>query len=132
MTNTLQQLLTSRRAAKLAEDTAVSARRQIDFDIALFMRDPEKDEGTVSREVGDMKASVVYAMNRKVDAESVKKDWGNLCEAVQKCFRFTADVSVTAMRTLTPVQLVEYSRYVTTKPGSASVKVEYQQTAVAA
>jgi hypothetical protein len=122
---TIDQLVAARIAAKAQEDAAVAARRELDQQIAALLSDANKPEGTVSQKLADgKKVSVTYAINRKVDTESLQNDWARLSDAVQGLFRWKAEISVTELRKLDDKAALVASKYYESKPGSPSVKIE--------
>lgn len=74
----LSTLVAARIEAKRAEDAAVKARREVDAQIAEFLKDPAKLEGSVSQKLAEgYKVTVTYKLDRKVDTDALKTGWKN-------------------------------------------------------
>lgn len=120
---TLKELAAEYFAAKKEEDAAVERRRTIGAQIAALANEDGISEGSTTAKVEGYKVSVTYTVNRKVDAPKVQQEWMNLPHYLRDLFRWKADVIVPEWRKLDQDQLVEASKYVTSKPGSPSVTV---------
>lgn len=120
----ISELIAARIAAKRVEDEAVAARREIDKQLAELLRDANKPEGAISHKVDGYKLTVNFRLERKVDTESLTKDWAKLPIDVQSVFRWKADVSVSELRKLDDKATLSASRYITTKEASPSITIE--------
>lgn len=120
----LEVLIAARIAAKRAEDAAVTARRDIDKQLAELLRDANKPEGTISAEVEGYKLSVVYKIDRKADSEALTKSWDKLPIDVQNAFKWTAGVSVSALKALDDKAQLSAARFITSKEASPSITIE--------
>jgi hypothetical protein len=126
---TVEQLAGEYLAAKQAEAEAVAKRRQIGELIAKAM--PGPDEGTVSSKNSSLRISVTRKMTRKVDADKLSANWGELSENEQRCFKWSADLvtkTYKAMQDLQSSSTAVIARFVTTKPAATSVEVEFIET----
>lgn len=122
---TLAHVLSSWMQAKEDERKAIEHRRSLDKMIQDML--PKKDEGSVNANDGDYKATVTYKIDRKVDTESLQQGWGSLSASAQSAFKWKAEVSTTAFRTLSAHDLAQIARFITAKPGSASVSVSIKE-----
>ncbi len=121
---TLHELIAARLAAKRLEDTAVTARREIDEQIANHLRPADKVEGTVSEVAGDYKISVTYKLSRAVATDELQKAWGNLSAELQAAFKWKADISVSALRKLESRDQSAASKFLTSKPATPTISIE--------
>lgn len=121
---TLAELIAARVAAKRDEDAAVAARRDIDKQLAALLKDPAKPEGSISEKAGDYKITITYKIDRKVDSDALSKAWGTLPKEVQDAFKWKADVSVSALRNLEPVDAGKAAVFVTAKEASPSIEIK--------
>ena len=122
-TITITELVAARIAAKRAEDAAVQARRDIDEQIATLMRG-DKIEGTVSEKAGEYKISVTYKLSRSVCTEDLQKAWDKLSAEQQGAFKWTAGVSVSALRKLDDKAQAAVAKLITSKPASPTITIE--------
>ena len=122
---TIQDLVAARIAAKRIEDEAVAKRREIDEQISLQLS-TGKAEGTESLKLPDIgaKVTVTYKVTRKVDTEALQAGWQNLSEDQQAAFKWSADISVTALRKFEGNDLVAVSKFFESKPASPTIKIE--------
>jgi len=120
----INELVAARIEAKRAEDSAVAARRQIDELIADMLHDPAKAEGTVSQKAGEYKVSVTYKVSRKVATDDLQKVWDKLTAEQQGAFKWSADVSVSAMRKLDDKGQAAVAKFITSKPASPTISIE--------
>jgi len=122
---TIQDLVTARIAAKRIEDEAVQKRREIDEQISLQLS-TGKAEGTESMKLPDIgaKVTVTYKVTRKVDTEALQERWEYLSEEQRAAFKWSADVSVTALRKFEGNDLVAVSKFFESKPASPTIKIE--------
>jgi hypothetical protein len=123
-TITISELIAARLAAKRAEDAAVQARREIDEQISNLLRPADKLEGTVSQKAGEYKISVVYKLSRKVSTDDLQKAWDKLSAEQQAAFKWSADVSVSALRKLDDKSATAVSKFITSKPASPTITIE--------
>lgn len=119
---TLAQVLPTWMQAKEDERKAIEHRRSLDQLIQTLL--PKKDEGSVSATEGDYKVSVTYKMTRTIDTPALQADWYKVPERVHGAFKWKADISTSALRTLSAEDAALVSEYITTKPASPSVSVE--------
>lgn len=122
----ITELVAARIEAKRAEDAAVQARRELDEQIALALS-TGKPEGTESRKLEELgaKVTVTYKVTRKVDTDALTKSWASLSNDQQAAFKWTADVSLTALRKIDGADLAAVAQFFETKPAAPSVKVEF-------
>jgi hypothetical protein len=122
---TIQDLVTARIAAKRIEDEAVQKRREIDEQISLQLS-TGKAEGTESMKLTDIgaKVTVTYKVARKVDTEALQERWEYLSEEQRAAFKWSADISVTALRKFEGNDLVAVSKFFESKPASPTIKIE--------
>ena len=122
---TIQDLVTARIAAKRLEDEAAQKRRDIDEQISLQLS-KGKAEGTESMKLPDIgaKVTVTYKVTRKVDTEALQERWEYLSEEQRAAFKWSADISVTALRKFEGNDLVAVSKFFESKPASPTIKIE--------
>jgi len=122
---TIQDLVAARIAAKREEDAAVAKRRELDEQISLQLS-TGKAEGTESMKLPDIgaKVTVTYKVTRKVDTEALQERWEYLSEEQRAAFKWSADVSVTALRKFEGNDLVAVSKFFESKPASPTIKIE--------
>lgn len=122
---TIQDLVAARIAAKREEDVAVAKRRELDEQISLQLS-TGKAEGTESMKLPDIgaKVTVTYKVTRKVDTEALQNGWEFLSEDQQAAFKWSADVSVSALRKFNGDDLVKLSKFFESKPASPTIKIE--------
>lgn len=73
---------------------------------------------------GGYKANVVFALNRKLNAEAIKGDWARLPAAVCAAIGWKAELKMTEYRALAPEQVELMQEYILeTKPAKPAVKV---------
>lgn len=122
---TIQDLVTARIAAKRIEDEAVQKRREIDEQISLQLS-TGKAEGTESMKLPDIgaKVTVTYKVARKVDTDALQERWEFLSEEQRAAFKWSADISVTALRKFEGNDLVAVSKFFESKPASPTIKIE--------
>lgn len=121
---TLTELIAARIAAKRAEDEAVDARREIDAELSLLLSDKDISEGTVSAKENGFKVSVVYKVDRKVDAAALSKGWDSLSADAQAAFDWKPSVKVSALRKLEGADAAAAAVFITAKPASPSITIE--------
>jgi predicted NUDIX family NTP pyrophosphohydrolase len=121
---TLTELIAARIAAKRAEDAAVAARREVDAELAILLKERDMLEGTVSAKENGFKISVTYKLDRKVDTDKLQADWSKLSAAASAAFKWKADVSVSALRKLEGADAQAAAAYITTKPATPSITIE--------
>ncbi|MBL8445648.1 MAG: hypothetical protein JNK52_16530 [Zoogloeaceae bacterium] len=121
---TLSELSAAWLSAKADEDAAKARRLEIEAAIVAAM--PGADEGTVSEKTETLKVSVTRNFTRSADVDALMQAWTSLQPTVQKAFSWKADVSVSVsvLRKLDAQEIEQASRFITTKPAKASVKVE--------
>lgn len=122
---TLAQVLPTWMQAKEDERKAIEYRRQLDKMIQSLL--PTKDEGSVSQAEGDYKVTVQYKLDRKLDVPALQVSWASLSAHVQDAIKWKAELSTTAFRTLSDQDKASLSAFVTTKPASPSVSVEFKE-----
>ena len=120
----LTELIAARIAAKRIEDDAIAARREIDAELALLLSDKDLTEGTVSAKENGFKISVVYKVDRKVDAAALTKGWDKLSADAQAAFAWKPQVSVSALRKLEGADAAAAAQYITAKPATPSITIE--------
>ena len=122
---TIQDLVAARIAAKREEDAAVAKRRELDEQISLQLS-TGKAEGTESMKLPDIgaKVTVTYKVTRKVDTEALQERWKYLSAEQQAAFKWSADISVTALRKFEGNDLVAVSKFFESKPASPTIKIE--------
>jgi len=122
---TIQDLVAARIAAKREEDAAVAKRRELDEQISLQLS-TGKAEGTESMKLPDIgaKVTVTYKVTRKVDTEALQERWEYLSEEQRAAFKWSADISVTALRKFEGNDLVAVSKFFESKPASPTIKIE--------
>jgi hypothetical protein len=122
---TISQLIAARIAAKRAEDHAIQARRDVDAQIADYLRDATKPEGSVSQKTEDgYKVTCTYKVDRKVDTDALQKAWDKLTADQQSAFKWSASVSVTGLRKLDDKAQVAVGKLITAKPATPSITIE--------
>ena len=121
---TLTELIAARIAAKRDEDAAIAARRDIDAQLAELLKDPAKPEGSISAKENGYKVTVTYKIARTVDTDALTKSWGSLPKEAQDAFKWKAEVSVSALRKLAPVDAGKVAPFVTAKEASPSISIE--------
>ena len=121
----LSTLVAARIEAKRVEDAAVKARREVDAQIAEFLKDPNKLEGSVSQKLAEgYKVTVTYKLDRKVDTEALKTGWEKLPFDVQAAFKWKADLSISEFRKLDDKAQLNAGKFFTTKEASPSITIE--------
>lgn len=121
----LSTLVAARIAAKREEDAAVKARREVDAQIAEFLKDPAKLEGSVSQKLAEgYKVTVTYKLDRKVDTDALKAGWEKLPFDVQAAFKWKADLSISEYRKLDEKVQLNAAKFFTTKEASPSITIE--------
>lgn len=125
MKNTsLTELLAARLAAKKIEEDAIESRRELDAQIADYLRG-ETLEGTVSLKEDFFKVSATYKIDRKVeDADKLAAAWPMMAPAVQSAFVWKPNVSVSALRKLSETDAMVAAQFIVAKEASPSIKVE--------
>ena len=125
MKNTsLTELLAARVAAKKIEEDAIESRRELDAQIADYLRG-ETLEGTVSLKEDFFKVSATYKIDRKVeDADKLAAAWPMMAPAVQAAFTWKPTVSVSGLRKLSETDAVVAAQFIVSKEASPSIKVE--------
>jgi hypothetical protein len=123
-TTALQSIIEARIQAKRAEDEAIKVRRELDAQLADLLKDPNKQEGSVSQKVEGYKVTVVYKLDRKVDGDELQNSWDKIPAEVQKAFKWSPTLSVSAYRELDDKAQKIVTKYVTTKEATPSVKIE--------
>ena len=121
----LESLAADFAAAKEDEAAAVSRRRAIGEQIAALLKD--RDEGSRTERAGNLKVTVTYKMDRKVDSTKLQGMWPNLSAHAQEAFKWSADVAIAKLRALQEFRPDEYAFVagcITAKEGAAQVKVE--------
>lgn len=121
---TLTELIAARIEAKRNEDAAIAARREIDAELALLLSDKDVSEGTVSAKENGFKVSVVYKVDRKVDAAALSKGWDSLSADAQAAFDWKPSVKVSALRKLEGADAAAAAVFITAKPASPSITIE--------
>ena len=121
---TLTELIAARIEAKRNEDAAIAARREIDAELALLLSDKDVGEGTVSAKENGFKVSVVYKVDRKVDAAALSKGWDSLSADAQAAFDWKPSVKVSALRKLEGADAAAAAVFITAKPASPSITIE--------
>lgn len=121
---TLTELIAARIEAKRNEDAAIAARREIDAELALLLSDKDISEGTVSAKENGFKVSVVYKVDRKIDAAALSKGWDSLSADAQAAFDWKPSVKVSALRKLEGADAAAAAVFITAKPASPSITIE--------
>lgn len=121
---TLTELIAARIETKRAEDAAVAARREVDAELALLLKEKDVLEGTVSAKEGGFKVSITYKLDRKVDTDKLQAGWSQLSPAASAAFKWKADISVSALRKLEGADAQAAAAYITTKPATPSITIE--------
>lgn len=121
---TLTELIAARIEAKRNEDAAIAARREIDAELALLLSDKDVTEGTVSAKENGFRVSVVYKVDRKVDAAALSKGWDSLSADAQAAFDWKPSVKVSALRKLEGADAAAAAVFITSKPASPSITIE--------
>jgi len=103
---------------------AVANRRKVDVEIAALFRDPDIDEGTISKQAGEFKGSVEFGITRKADTNALRSKWKDLPLTVQAAFRWKAEVATKEYKALSDEDKAIAIEFVESKPASPSVKVE--------
>ena len=114
--------------AKNAEVIALGKRREIEEEIISQVQ--TRDEGTTSENIGDLKLSVTFKMDRKVDANAVQEAWNVLPPLVQEAFIWKPDLVLRHARAIESANPEAYkvlAKFITIKPARPSVKVEIIQ-----
>lgn len=120
----LSELIAARIAAKRIEDEAIAERRLIDKQIAEMLKDPAKPEGSISQRTEGCKVTVTYKIDRKVDSDKLQAAWSQLSAGASEAFKWKADVSVSALRKLSPADAAAAAVFITSKEGSPSITIE--------
>lgn len=122
---TISELIAARIEAKRKEDAAVQARRDLDEMISMQLS-TGKAEGTESQKFPELgvKCTVTYKVTRKVDSEALRTSWDKLSQDEQAVFKWSADVSVSALRKFEGDKLVAVSKFFESKPAAPSVKID--------
>lgn len=122
---TLAHVLPSWIQAKEDERKAIEHRRSLDKMIQDLL--PKKDEGSISQADGDYKVTVTYKLDRKLDTERLQADWSALPVSSYVAVKWKADLSTAAFRALADSDRSVLAKYITTKPASPTVSVEFKE-----
>ena len=128
MKKPIEQLSQEWLEAKHAEVQALEKRREIEEEILSMIQ--TRDEGTTSENIGDLKLSVTFKMDRKVDANAVQEAWNVLPPLVQEAFIWKPDLVLRHARAIESANPEAYkvlAKFITIKPARPSVKVEIIQ-----
>lgn len=115
---TLTQLKQDLSDAKALEESMTQARIEIERQIVALM--PSKLEGSVTQDG----ITVTYKVSRKADTAALQEHWNDLPTSVQSAFKWKADVSSTALRTLDEEAMGIAQNYFTTTPAKPSVTLK--------
>jgi len=121
--STLLGQFAERKARIAAEQTAldiigaeIARRAAVEFGGAM--------EGTQSGEAGEFKYAVTFKLNRKLDADAIKRDYGKLPSAVVDALKWTAELQLPKFRALDAANAAVMQEYIAeTKPAKPSVVV---------
>lgn len=122
---TLAQVLPTWMQAKEDERKATEYRRSLDKMVQELL--PKKDEGSVSVAEGDYKVTVTYKLDRKLATTELQLDWAKLPPKAAEAIKWKAELSTTQFRALSDEDKAALSAYVTTKPASPTVSVEFKE-----
>lgn len=122
---TLEQVLPTWVQAKEAERKAIAYRREIDKMVEALL--PSKDEGTVSATQGNYKVCVTYKLDRKLDTTALQRHWATLPPQAADAIKWKAELSTSAFRALSDDDKASLAGYITTKPASPTVSVEFKE-----
>lgn len=122
---TLAQVLPAWMQAKEDERKATEHRRSLDRMIQSLL--PTKDEGSVSKEEGNYKVTVQYKLDRKLDVDRLRNEWNAIPANCQQAIKWKAELSTTEFRKLDEQAARALSSFITTKPASPSVSVEFRE-----
>lgn len=122
---TLAQVLPTWMKVKEEERKAIEHRRELDKMIQSLL--PKQDEGSVSAKDGDYKVTVTYKLDRKLDTSSLQANWMAVPASAQAAVKWKADLSTTSFRALSDQDKGALSAYITTKPASPTVSVEFKE-----
>jgi hypothetical protein len=121
----LTDLVAEWRIAKEAENDAVFARRELESMIINLM--PKKDEGSVTEATEEGKVTVTYKITRKVDTAELQANWAGLGRNTQNCFKWAADISTAAMRSVQELDNVAYlqaAKFITSTPAKPALTIK--------
>lgn len=121
----LAQVLPTWMQAKEDERKAIEHRRSLDELIKSLT--PKKDEGSITQTDGDYKVTVTYKLDRKLDTTALQLDWATLPPRAAEAIKWKADLSTSAFRALSDEDKATLSAYITTKPSSPTVSVEFKE-----
>jgi hypothetical protein len=120
-----KQAVAAKQALEIAQQNYAA------IEAALIEQVGHKDEGSVSVTVADrFKVTTSGKLYRAVDGDALAEDWHALPAEVQAAFKWKPDVSITQLRALqsaNPGLYGKAARYVTTKSGKPSLKVELKK-----
>lgn len=132
--NATIKTLTNPPLAKLAEliihlkNIETNAREErIRIEQLIIEKVGAKEEGTTTAEDGNFKIKTVGKLTRSVDTQAIQADWDNLDPAIQKCFKWKADIDTKNLRSLESMRndlVPVIAKYMTTKPAKPSVTIE--------
>lgn len=122
---TLAQVLPAWMQAKEDERKATEHRRSLDRMIQSLL--PTKDEGSVTSTEGNYKVTVSYKLDRKLDVDRLRSEWASIPADCQQAVKWKAELSTTEFRKLTDASRGAMSSFITTKPASPSVSVEFKE-----
>lgn len=111
-------------AAKQAEALAVERRRKIGNEITELLRDPNKAEGSISREAGPFKVTVGFGIDRKVDSDGLFERWHELSVACRAAFRWKAEVAAKKFKALSEDDNAIVTAFFESKPSTPSVEIK--------
>ena len=121
----LAQVLPTWMQAKEDERKAIEHRRELDKMIQSLL--PKKDEGSITETTGNYKTTVTYKLDRKLDTTALQLDWATMTPRAAEAIKWKADLSTSAFRALSDEDKVTLSAYITTKPASPTVSVEFKE-----
>lgn len=121
MKPTLAELAAAWRTAKEAEKAANT--RRLNIEASMLEHFKPAIEGTET--IGNVKVS--FKLTRKVDAQALMQAWeNNLSENSRKCFKWSADVDIKAMRSAQDMDADAYAaaaKFITTTPAKPYITV---------
>lgn len=122
---TLAQVLPTWMQAKEAERKAIEYRRELDQLIQSLL--PKKDDGSVTQAEGPYKVSVTYKLDRKLDTPALQAAWHTIPERTRCAIKWKSELSTIAYRSLSDDDKALLAGYITTKPASPTVSVEFKE-----
>ena len=112
---------------KAKNEATAAAEKLADVQAAIVALMPKKDEGTVTQQIGDAKATVTYSINRTGNNMDLKAMWVELPANAQSCFAWKASAAIKEMRAAQQMDASAYaasSQFITSAPAKPSLKIE--------